>query len=120
MSWDFDSKSSIYGQLVDMISNRIITGVYPIGSKLDSVRELSLEAGVNPNTMQRALAELERKGIIYTNRTSGKFVTEDESLIERLKNEKATALVGDLIRNMQQLGFSQKEIEEVIKKEIAK
>ena len=89
MPWELDSKRSIYGQIIERIQNRIVTGAYPPGGKLPSVRDLAEEAGVNPNTMQRALSELERTGVIYSQRTSGRFVTEDESMITQLKEDAA-------------------------------
>lgn len=115
MAWELDSKKSIYSQIVDIILRRIVTGVYPLGSKLDSVRELAAEAGVNPNTMQRALAELERTGIITTQRTSGKFVTEDKEMVESIKSKLAEEIVENMLREMKELGFEEDEIMEFIK-----
>ena len=77
MAWDLKSDRPIYTQLVEQIELMICSGIYPAGSKLPSVRDFAKEAGVNPNTMQRALAKLEEDGLVNTNRTSGKFVTED-------------------------------------------
>ena len=115
MAWELDSKRSIYGQIVDVILRRIVTGVYPPGSKLDSVRDLAQEAGVNPNTMQRALTELERTGIINTQRTSGKFVTEDGSMIEEIRTKLAEEVIERMVREMKELGFEKDEILELIK-----
>ena len=77
MPWSFQADTPIYTQLVARLQEQIVSGAYPPGSKLPSVRDLAADAGVNPNTVQRAFAELERLGLIYTQRTSGKFVTED-------------------------------------------
>ena len=81
MSWQFQADQPIYTQLVARLQQQIVSGVYPPGSKLPSVRELAADAGVNPNTVQRAFAELERAGLIYTQRTAGKFVTEDAAAV---------------------------------------
>ena len=75
MTWKLDSDRPIYAQLLELIQMRIISGHYPAGSRLPSVRELAAEAGVNPNTMQKAFSELERNGLIWTQRTAGRFVT---------------------------------------------
>ena len=82
MPWSFQADTPIYTQLVARLQEQIVSGAYPPGSKLPSVRDLAADAGVNPNTVQRAFAELERLGLIYTQRTSGKFVTEDASAID--------------------------------------
>ena len=78
MAWKLDNDRPIYAQIVEKIKLRIISGFYQPGSKLPSVRDLALEAGVNPNTMQKAFAELENSGLLITMRTSGRMVTEDE------------------------------------------
>ena len=116
MAWELDSKRSIYGQLVDVIIRRIVTGVYPAGSKLDSVRDLAAEAGVNPNTMQRALVELERTGIIYTQRTSGKYVTEDQKMIEDMRVKMGSDAVERLLKEMSELGFGKEDILEMVRR----
>lgn len=77
MSWEFQDHLPIYAQLMDTLKRRIITGRYLPGEKLPSVRELAAEAGINPNTVQRAFSELEREGLIYTQRATGKYVTEN-------------------------------------------
>ena len=117
MAWKFDDNRSIYVQLTEQIQMRILTGVYEAGSRLPAVRELAAEAGVNPNTMQRALSELERTGLVYSKRTSGRFVTEDESIMEKLKEEFARKEVLDFCAGMHRLGFGTEEIIEFIKKE---
>lgn len=115
MAWELDSKRSIYGQLVEVILKRIVTGVYPAGSKLDSVRDLAQEAGVNPNTMQRALLELETTGIINTQRTSGKYVTEDKEMIDGIRKNLAEDLIQKLFQDMKDLGFEKSDVEKMIK-----
>ena len=117
MAWKFDNDRSIYIQLVEQIQNRIITGEYPPGSKLASVRDLASEAEVNPNTMQKALATLENKGLVYAVRTIGRFVTEDMGMIKELKYHSAKEVVADFKQKMQSLGFTEKEIIELLKEE---
>ena len=117
MAWELDSKQSIYGQLVDIILRRIVTGVYPPGSRLDSVRDLATEAGVNPNTMQRAFAELERTGIIVTQRTSGRFVTDDEEMVKTIREELAIKAVENMKSELRELGYEDGEIIELVSKE---
>ena len=92
-----------------MIVIRILNGTYPKGSKLPSVREMAEEAGVNPNTMQRAMSHLEEKGLAITNRTSGRTVTTDEELLKRTKREYAVAAAEDFLQEMKKLGMSQEE-----------
>ena len=115
MSWKFDDNRSIYIQLIEQIQIRILTGVYEPGSRLPAVRELAAEAGVNPNTMQRALAELENTGLVYSLRTSGRFVTEDEKLTEELKKNFAQKEVHEFCGKMQSLGYTKEEIVNFIK-----
>ena len=93
MGWNFQADRPIYAQLMEEIKRRIISGVYKPGEKMPSVRDLAAEASVNPNTMQRAFAQLEQEGLLYTQRTSGRFVTEDEERIMDMKNELAKELI---------------------------
>ena len=90
MAWALDNDRPIYLQLMERIQMDIISGKYPPGGKLPSVRELALDASVNPNTMQKALSELERSGIVYAQRTSGRFITEDEHMLKELKAQLAS------------------------------
>lgn len=117
MPWNFVNDRSIYIQLVEQIQSRIATGIYSPGSRLASVRELAAEAEVNPNTMQRALAELERKGLVHSRRTSGRFVTDDEGRIAEMKRETAKDTVRDFLNQMAHLGFDQEEIIRLIREE---
>lgn len=119
MAWKFDNERSIYIQLVEQIQNRIITGEYPPGSKLASVRDLAAEAEVNPNTMQKALTELENLGLVHAVRTIGRFVTEDMEMIKKMKYQSATAIVDEFKKKMEALGFGQKEIVELVSKQSA-
>ena len=106
MGWNFQADRPIYSQLMDQIKRRIIIGDYPPGEKMPSVRELAMEASVNPNTMQRAFAQLEQEGLLHTQRTSGRFVTEDRDRIMSIKEDLAKGLVADFLRSMKELGYS--------------
>ena len=106
MSWEFQDHLPIYAQLMDTLKRRIITGRYLPGEKLPSVRELAAEAGINPNTVQRAFSELEREGLIYTQRATGKYVTENADEIKSARQALAKTQVADFLRAMQSLGFS--------------
>lgn len=110
MPWDLKADRPIYTQLIEQIELKICSGVYPLGSKLPSVRDLAQEASVNPNTMQRALAKLEESGLIYTNRTSGRYVTEDVNMVQKVKEKLAHELIEEFLQNMKRLGFDEKEI----------
>ncbi len=119
MAWQFEHDRPIYTQLLEKIRMLIISGVYPTGSRLPSVRDLAAEAAVNPNTMQKALSELERSGLIYSQRTSGRYITEDAGMIQTLKEEIAKEKIKELIKALEQLGFEPAEttilLEETIK-----
>lgn len=106
MEYIFDNERPIYIQLVEMIRISIVSGEYQKGQKLPSVRELALMMKVNPNTMQKALAELENKKLIYTERTNGKYVTEDEKLIEKTKKELAQEKVNNYLKSMECIGIN--------------
>lgn len=117
MSWEFDNERSIYSQLVEQIQSRISTGQYEPGSKLSSVRDLAAEAGVNPNTMQKALSELERMGLVYSKRTSGRFVTDDQERIAQMKKESAKEAIHIFLQQMENLGIEKEEIIQLIREE---
>ena len=109
MDYIFDNNRPIYIQLVEMLRIKIISGKLKSGERIPSVRELALTAKVNPNTMQKALAELEAEGLVYTERTNGKFVTEDKALILKYKEEYADELSKKYFANMQNIGFDKEE-----------
>ena len=115
MAWELDADRPIYAQIVEILQLRIISGFYPAGEKLPSVRELAAEAGVNPNTMQKAFMELERSGLIVTMRTSGRVVTEDESMIREIKETIAIAEIENFFKKMREIGFSQEQTLELAK-----
>ncbi|NLL73100.1 MAG: GntR family transcriptional regulator [Clostridiales bacterium] len=105
MQWELNTDKPVYLQLVEQIQAGIISGIYKAGDKLPSVRELATEATVSPNTMQRAMTELERHGLVYANRTSGRFITSDENLIKKLKKQHITEITRDYLDRMELLGL---------------
>lgn len=109
MAWNLDSDRPIFIQIVERIQMDIIRGIYKPGDKLPSVRDLAFEAAVNPNTMQKALSELERTGLVYSQRTSGRFITEDVKMIQDLKAELAHEKIMEFFENMSKLGFEKSE-----------
>ena len=110
MPWNLDSDRPIFMQILERIRVDIISGRYQPGDKLPSVRELAAEAAVNPNTMQKALGELERTGLVWSQRTSGRFITEDMNMIRELKSSVAQEKIGEFLTQMQTLGYSNEEI----------
>lgn len=114
MKWNFDNNKPIYSQIIDHIKLFIISGELKSGERLPSVRDLAGEAGVNPNTMQRALSELERTGLIYSNRTSGRFITEKEDIIKEIKTESAERSIREFLNNMEQIGYSKEEVIKIL------
>ena len=114
MKWAFKNGEPIYQQIIRVLQTEIASGGYPPGSRVPAVRELALEAGVNPNTMQRALAELERDGLLETVRTTGKFVTQDKNLISTLRGELAAESIRELIDSLKSLGLTEKQILEEV------
>lgn len=109
MPWDLKSDRPIYSQLIEQIQLMVVSGIYPAGTKLPSVRDMAAEASVNPNTMQRALSQLESEGLLYSQRTSGRFVTEDVERIMQTKNNLAVNLIHDFISKMNQLGYDRQQ-----------
>lgn len=107
MNYEFNNTTPIYMQLVDHIKLQIISGELEPLSRLPSVRELAVIAKVNPNTVQKALSELEDTGLIFTERTNGRFVTDNTSLIDQLKKEYAATLCRDFLFNMKKAGFTE-------------
>ena len=106
MNYIFDNERPIYIQLVELIRIDIVSGKYEKGSKLPSVRELALIMKVNPNTMQKALVELENEKLIYTERTNGKYVTEDEKKLEKTKKQLAQEKVNNYLNSMKSIGIN--------------
>lgn len=119
MPWEISSERSVYLQLVDIIKQKILSGEYKPGQRMESVRELAAEAAVNPNTMQRALAELEREGLLYTNRTSGRFVSEDALKIDDLRTDNAYSRTKEFYSEMVRSGFSAEEVKQLLERVIS-
>lgn len=109
MLWEFKDDRAIYLQLIEQIQLRIISGLYKAGGRLPSVRDMASEASVNPNTMQKSLSELEKIGIVYSQGTSGRFITDDIKKIEKLKENLATEQAEKFLRNMESIGFNKEE-----------
>ena len=114
MKYDFNRNLPIYIQVMDEIKKKIFNGSYLFGTKIDSVRDLALEYGVNPNTVQKALSELEREGLLYSKRSSGRFVSEDIELIENFKKEIIVEKIKIFVKEMEELGYSKEEIIKLI------
>ena len=115
MDWKFRSDLPIYSQLVEQIKLGIVSGNLLPGERLMSVRDMATEAGVNPNTMQRALQELERDGMVYSQRTAGRFVTENMQVIEREKKKFAEEQIRSFLEAMKKLGYQWEEILSLLK-----
>ncbi len=109
MGWDVSGSAPLYVQLLEEMSLRIVQGRYAPGEKLPSVRDLAAEAGVNPNTMQRALTQLEVEGLVYAQRTAGRFVTEDSGVILRSKAALAAQHMTRYLQDMGALGYTAAE-----------
>lgn len=114
MSEQFDSSRPIYAQLVERLKAKILAGTYPPGGHLDSVRDMAAAAGVNPNTMQRALAQLETEGLVRTERTAGRYVTEDTMLIEQLRAATAEKFAEEFLEKMRSIGYSPAQVAELL------
>lgn len=118
MAWDLNSDRPIYAQLVERIQKQILSGQYPPGGRLPSVRELAAVAAVNPNTMQKAFAELERSGLIITQRTNGRTVTEDKELLGNIRQELAKEHVDTFFHGIKELGFTDQDAVELVRKRV--
>ena len=115
--YSFSNDTPIYLQIMEHLKTEIITGKYVPGEKLMSVREFSLYFQVNPNTIQKALFELENMGLITTERTNGKFVSNDKELIQKVKNETIKKMVEDFYISFAKMGVSKEQLIEILKNE---
>ena len=126
MEWDIRNDQPIYTQLIQQVTLAILSGTFPCGGRLPPVREMAAEAGVNPNTMQRALTELERDGLVYSQRTSGRYVTEDRAaiaearhglaaVIDSAKQELAHQQVGAFLRRMERMGYDREQAAQLVR-----
>ena len=116
MAWKFDNVTPIFKQIVDEIVLRIIKGDYSMGEKLSSVRDLAVEAGVNPNTMQRALAEIEATGLVETKRGDGRYITDNSDIISKYKSEYIEKNTTEFLEKMAEFNFTKQEIITIIQK----
>ena len=114
MAWQLTSDRPIYNQIIEKVTLDIVSGVYSPGEKLPSVRDFASEAGVNPNTMQKALAELERNGLVASMRTSGRFITEDNTLIQQEKERLATETVSAFVEQMKRIGMEATQVIDMV------
>lgn len=109
MDWKLTDDRPIYIQLVEHITQTIVSGEYPPASRLPSVRDLASDAGVNPNTMQRALAELERTGLLFSQRTAGRFITDDAKLIAAVREKLAVGQINLFFDSMHAIGYDKQD-----------
>lgn len=115
MKIEFTSSAPIYVQIIDEIKREIVSGDRKPGSKVESVRDMAQSMGVNPNTVQRAFAQLEREGLMYTERTSGRYITTDAQLISSVKEESVMQNIADFVTLMLKSGFSKEDILRLVK-----
>lgn len=115
MEWQIDNNKPVYIQIVEQLKMKIISGEIELDSKLDSVRSLASEAMVNPNTMQKALAELERQGFVYSKRTSGRFVTDNKELVDTERKKLVKENVKKSLETLVSLGYTNDEIISLVK-----
>ena len=114
MDWNISAGRPVYLQLIEQLQAAIVAGALPAGARVPPVRELAAEAGVNPNTMQRALQDLEGRGLIQTQRTAGRTVTTDTRLVEELRSGQARALAKTFWRQMQTLGLDAEQVQALL------
>ena len=119
MQWQLEGDRPIYQQLVDQIMMQIVSGQRKAGDKVPAVRELAAEAGVNPNTMQKALAELERDGLVKSQRTSGRFVTDDKEKIMEVRRTLAYDEIERMVETISSLGYQKDDILRLLEKYLA-
>ncbi|MGB4610161.1 MAG: GntR family transcriptional regulator [Saccharofermentanales bacterium] len=116
MTYKFDESQPIYLQLIEIFKTNIANGTWKAGEKIDSVRNLALDFAVNPNTVQRALVELESTGLVYSQRTTGRFITQNQELIKNLKHEMAENKTHDFVLQMLAIDIEQKEILDLVRR----
>ena len=115
MNWNIRNDAPVYTQLVDQIARAIILGQFPPGGRLPSVREFAADAGVNPNTMQRALQDLESRGLLQAQRTAGRTVTANDTVLQALRRKRAATLARDFLQQMHALGMTAAEVETLLR-----
>ncbi len=114
MQWKLTDDRPIWTQLTEQLTERIVSGVYPLGTRMPSVRELAAEAKVNPNTMQRALAQLEQDGLVSTNRTAGRTVTEDAESVDNVRRCLAEEKMELYVTGMATIGYTEIQAAEML------
>ena len=114
MTWTFDNNKPIYLQIVERLKRQIVARELAAGDKLPSVRDLAQTAGVNPNTIQRALSELESQGLVFSRRTSGRFVTEDQDLIDRSRQDLSQDQLHNFVDSMTRLGHAKDALPQLL------
>ena len=117
MDWTFTNDRPVWQQLTEQLTLRILKGEYPPGSRLPAVREVAAQAGVNPNTMQRAMAQLEQDGLTRADRTAGRLVTQDTGILDAVRRAEAQVAVQQFFDAMAELGYSRQEAAELIGEE---
>lgn len=116
MEWKLDDNRPIWMQLQEQLTRKILSGWYRPGERLPSVRDLASEAGVNPNTMQRALAALDMEGLTVTNRTMGRTVTEDQTVLEGMRATLAREIIREFYESAAELGYSKEQAVDLLKR----
>lgn len=119
MAWKFSSDKLIYTQIAERITLSVLSGEYQTGQQIPSVRQLALEAAVNPNTVQRAFTELENEGIIISKGTVGRYVTEDVAVIENCRKKTAEQTVKVFAKSIQPLNLSKSELIKMLEEELS-
>lgn len=117
MEWKLTDSRPIWQQLTEQITLRILKGEYPPGGRLPAVRDLAVQAGVNPNTMQRAMAQLEQDGLAVGSRTAGRTVTEDITVIQKARRKRAQEAVAECLQILADLGYTREEAVAILKEE---
>lgn len=112
---NFDANVPIYLQIIEDFKKKIIKGEYVKGDKIRSVRDLAVDYGVNPNTVQRSLSELEREGLVYSERTSGRYITKEDALISNLQSAYALHLIDVCVQGLQDLNMNNEQILDMMK-----
>ena len=115
MQWNITAGRPVYIQLIEQLELALVAGEFPPGSRIPPVRELAADAGVNPNTMQRALQDLESRGLLQAQRTAGRTVTADDAVLQTLRRKRAAALAQDFLQQMHALGMTPAEVEALLR-----
>lgn len=116
----FESTKPIYLQIMDLIKKEIATGKLPPGGQMASVRELAMQYQVNPNTVQRALSELEREGLVKSDRTVGRFINDQSEMVESLKDQMIEEVIGEFVKKVRELNIEEKAICSLIERYLSR